>query len=87
MKSSGHVGRACVALGVLLVILAVCAFVDSAAANCTDSCDTTPCEGQPANLCGTAACNYPAGCIFCFGCGSCNCQEKPLDPMRCSCQE
>jgi hypothetical protein len=78
MNRSGFVGKACVALGMLLVTLAVATVVDRAEGGCAFVYGSQDCADQPIVLCGNAYCE-PSLLE-----GPCVCDLVPI-PLGCGC--
>jgi hypothetical protein len=83
MNRSRLVGKACVALGMLLVMLSGLAFVTSATADCTWCGEWNMCAGEnPATNCGGGyACDDG---VVCRSVGPCWC-KKDFAGLQCHC--
>lgn len=81
MKSSCFLGNVLVALGICMAMLSFDAFINESEGGCA-YCVEASCAGQPGSNCSLGLCNSET---FCFS--GCTCRVKPLDTMRCGCQE
>ena len=79
MRSSSWLGKVFVALGICMTMLSFDAFVNESEGGCA-YCSLVNCESQAGFSCNLGACT---GTL----CLSCSCKQRPLDPMRCTCQE